>query len=271
MTIADNAGTTLRGRVADDGSVAALTTRQAGTNPRWVVYMRRDTTPSLAALAGTWRFMEWSRASLGTHVSRSAVGVATADASGGFHISTTTVNYDGDVDPVIVFPTTQQAAIEPDGSLAFHQPPAGAVYLRGSVSADGSLILLGGEFSNHELARVRVMVRETAGASQAALDGSYGMYGWYGFVLAGIGALWGAESLDGMGGGVWRNSTHTGPDVLDAAALALSYTVASDGTSFLGLDDGTTFMGALGGGGKWAFYGGATSPGSPTILFVLIR
>ena len=135
----------LQGRVSGDGSLAVVSSRPPADSAMGIL-MKRDPAPTPAKLAGTWTLMSYGRVSApGTVESRK--GDVTITAAGAYTVNTSTYMYnlDGQINPAPLFGVVEQVAVQPDGWVVNGLDVATAVFRRGALSADGNLILLGGD------------------------------------------------------------------------------------------------------------------------------
>lgn len=261
----------LEGRVADDGSLAILSSR-APSNPVMAILMRRAAAPAVADLAGQWTRLSWNRLvapaaamSSACDATISATGVLTLDGA------SFTYNQDGVIDPSPYFLFQEQLAVQPDGWLVNTIPPSADVVRRGAISDDGNLVLLGGDASGAYLAAVTIFVRRDQVATTAALTGDYLECN---FESSPFGYLsgWGPVGLDGVGGGTWSYAFDLEGAPFGPGPITVGYGVDPAGRVLL-TDTGTnvSWLGTIGPGGRYAFLSGGYVAGSNPLLMVLLR
>ena len=270
LSLTGLASVPLEGRVADDGSLALLSSR-GPANPATAILMRRAISPPVSDTAGLWTLLEWCRMPLPGRAQSSFTNV-TISGTGALNrdLTTHTYNLDGQINPFPAGFIFQQLVVEVDGWLTLRTlngPPEA----RGALSADRNLVLLGGDFTNPKLASIQVLVRRGQAATTSALKGEYFECNFESSILGYLSGS-GGVTLDGSGGGNWADSSHVEGIPFGPHPINVGYGVGPDGSCTLAdTGSGIAWAGSVGVGGRYAFLTGGYAVNSNPLFMALLR
>jgi hypothetical protein len=160
--------------------------------------------------------------------------------------------------------------MQPSGWLTASFAPAPS-HLRGAVSADRNLILLGGQLAGAKHASITVLVRKGQAASTAALAGDYFESNFESSFLGFLDG-WGTMNLDGAGGGTWSYSLNLEGTPFGPNPINVNYGVLVDGTwGLIDTASSVAWNGIVGGGGRYAFLTGGFTPNASPSFVALVR
>jgi hypothetical protein len=258
---------TLTGRVAADGSVAALTSTAAGADPCWMVLTRRRTDVTLADVVGEWWWMQWTHQPLnGTTKGYAAMGEAQILTDGRLVYRTWTYNDDGQIDPVPALFSASTVTF-PGGGAVLADADVN-VQWRGGLSADGNLLLLAvADGAGAAWASVAVLVRRGDAQDVSDLAGDHGVYGFQS-VGTPFACTFGTLSVPGTTGGSWTFAGNRDGTILASSVRPLDAFVWVSGEVRLDVATASPYRGGLAPDGRFgAVSGNFSAGGHPTTLF----
>ena len=267
-------GAPVAGRMSEDGVLGAATTATAGNEPALLLAVRRHPAPTLDDLVGEWFVCRFRRSpgALGGSSALCSTGAAQISPLSAFvETDDPDVNDDGVVNggpPPLAF--VQSVVLLPGGWIGIEGP--GSAF-RGSLSADGNVLLLGtvgsGLVGVPGDADVRVLIRRGLSIDTSEAVGTHAVAG---FARSGpaFASLAGTATFAGLSGGTTSlvgnvDGTATPPFFPD---LGLFMQVS--GRSFV--DFGALDVrGAAGPGGRWLVTVGGFTNGDEPGMFVFVR
>ena len=265
------AGVRLEGRVADDGSIAILSSR-APSSPAMCILARRSVSGDLAQLTGTWTLVSWRRL-ISPNVLESARGDAIINAAGDMTVNPTTYtfNVDGAIDPNAVFFGTEKFGFDTSSFFVVTFPPSTTVIRRGFLSADRNLIVLGGDTNAATLAAVTILVRKNLVSAASALLGTYHSCAFTANAGQYVNA-WGSGTFDGTSNCSWTAQGNRDGTSVPEVTLPLDYGVGPDGTTdFVHSGFAANWSGGVGSAGRFAILSGSYQPGDQPSLLLFLR
>jgi hypothetical protein len=267
MALTDHLGTPLVGRVNASGRFAALATRTAGSDPALVALCLQEPTPTLGLLAGEWTLVHFARTSATLGDTTAGYSRVTVDADGRIHQSDWTYNRDGEINPVPVAFIATRFALDGPGGVRMETDPVGAVIMRGGLSADHDLVLLGGVVSQ---ANAWALVRQHAAGGNADLSGTYTLSG---FDNPGTPyqSIWGEGTFDGVGAGTFTVNGNREGALVGPFAFTQVYGVSVASMVSTILTPANQFVGGLSFDHTYLVLGGGFAPGSGPAVHVLVR
>jgi len=264
LTVAGGFPSQLTGAVSSGGTYATASALSGGSDPGWFCAARRDTSPTLAEVVGSWHFVEWQRNNRAPDVSTSLTGRITVDAVGNISSSGVHYNQNGSIDPgMIVFLASRFEIGGPGGLQVF----SGATLVQeGGMSANGDVILLANRTSAY--ASVELLVREGLATSSASVQGAWRVSG-YASTLSGYLCAFGSATFDGVADGTWGANANLDGTPGWSAEAPIDYAVGGSGqASVLWPGVSQIFGGAAPG---FLLFGGPLTPARGPALHVLIR
>ena len=268
LAVTDKVRSTLRGRLSGDGSFAALSARTDGDSPTLMFLLRRDAEPTAAELAGTWHLVRIHRSPNPAFFGYGAVGKITVDGGGGISFTEYTFNRDGDIDPTSILQVPLELVPASDGTVHWRHAVTTDLRMRGGLSEDGDMVLLGPTEAWVGYAGVQILIRESQGAALADVQGTWGSAGYT--MLTSV-MMWGPWQLDGAGGGAYDPSVNTHMSVTNEPAFdLLGYSVGTDGGTDVTLPFGV-LRGAVDPARRCLVLGGTLTAGGPVWFQVLVR
>ena len=252
------------GKISADGSVAALASVSASTPPAILLMGRKAGTYSDASLSGLYHVCAFGydptvSSDLSYFGAMTFDGLGSAAGSLSLNVAALTSG------PFAISLTYSTA---PDGALTVAFSSDG---YKGQICAGGDLILLAGGTSTTEAPVVMVLVKGTAGASNALLSGAYGLVGlqadtspppeWTSITIPATSDGLAMITL-GAGGLVNEDSVITSAPVGGGPP----YAVGPDG--FLSVSSGT-YEGGVAPSGNFAVFAGQTGSGTPEFWFMV--
>lgn len=221
--------------------------------------------PGTDAFVGTYHYFGLVGAETPATLLVAQWGTVTADGMGSFTLSSTDNNLGAIVGPGS---DTFLYTIGADRSIGWRD--AGPDFLRGGISANGRLVVLGDSADGRQPA-MAVLLRREGTYSVASLNGDYHLAGWMHNVPSGENSShFGFATFNGAGAG-----TYVGPGNIEGTlpavgALAFSYTVAADGA--LQMDFTTwSWVGGVVAGGELVVVSGATDGGDFPVLQAFVK
>jgi len=190
----------LTGRVSSGGSYAAATAQDEEEDPGFFCAVRRNASPTLGDLVGTWRVVQWMRVTADPHVAQSLTAVWTVDGAANVAVSDIHFNRNGVIDPFSILLTPMLLMVGGDGALSVTS--SGGTQWEGGMSASGDVILLGNPVGSTRMASVLVLLKEGRLSGTAALQGSWACLGWEAW-MPGYACLRGTATFDATADGTW--------------------------------------------------------------------
>lgn len=253
------------GGITETGDLAMLAILSEGSTPTLRVFAKREGAHALASLSGTYRLCGFGATVAGVLTS-STWGTLTFDGAGG-GLTQVSQNQEGVIVGPINIPITYTVAPSGETSVTF----AGGVTLDGGLGAGGDVVLLGGGTGAGDNGFVYVLVRTSAGLSDADLDGDFVLNG----LLQEIGTnfyatIAGNLEADGMGAAEARGMRCHEGTLEWLPTENVTTTVAPTGEMSLTTGGGDLFVGGLAPDARFGVFAGPTNAGSdPGILFIL--
>ena len=274
--ITDGSGRRFHADIAADGSLIAATTRDMGTDPALLLILPRAEATSLAELAGDWMEMTWVRETdgSGAHDVIGDQALALEQSldvggelliGGGHEIRFEEYSF------LPAFATaTTHVGVMPGGILTWRRHFDDALTHLGNLSADGNVMLLGGEYSS-TLTGGTICVRRGLATRTADLTGTYRSCG-LGSSAIGHHVRWGTVDLDGANAGSGTHTHNIEGLVLGPATEPLHYVVDLEGRlTVKWSEDRVPFYGIVGPDGAYAILAGGFRDGEPAEIHVLVR
>jgi len=271
LTVLSGSGALLRGRVAADGSVAESTAREAGDAPAMLILVRSAGVVTAADLAGTWHLVHWFRSPNPSYTAFSGVGKLTIDPAG--HVTITQYSYNRDevIDPAPPTPAPMMVVPNADGGVLWQHAVTSAELLRGGLSPDRNVMLLGMTESGY--AGIQMLIRADLDVDESDLLGDHDG-GGVGLVLdppPGMACFWGPFDANGSGGARLGFDTNTHGELIENPTSPVGYSVDPDGGFHLWIAGPADLRGAALPGGRCAMVGGPMWSGAMPMFQLLVR
>lgn len=263
------AGRTLEGVASADEKLASAVSLTLGEDPGTMIFVRRDTTPAQADLTGAWVMFAWGRnPAVGGKAIASVAGV-NIGAAGAVTLSNYHYNLDGAIDPNPTVFVAEVLEVAPGGWLERRSQTQTEPYMRGGISVDHDIILLGRTGGSFLHAQIVILIRVDADATDALLDGTYGGAGFESAPTDAYTSYGGTIEMNGLGSGSWLDAVNLDGAVA-SATLPTVYTVHASGRVTFTFPTPVDAWGAVGEGGRFAVWSGFSTPGAlPTINFLI--
>ncbi len=254
----------LTGRISADGRVATLSPIAAGTTPAIIILGRKEGTYSNASLSGLYHIAMIAYSS-GVPEDQVYWGQFTLAGAAGTGSGSLTINADGSTGSSGALSMTYSVAADGSATVGLS-----GLSLSGTVVAGGDVVLLAGSTDALEPPFMAVLIKGSAGATNALLNGSYGFTGMrmqetpasVEWTSAHFNAtIIGATTIS-LGPGTTNEDGAVGPDSGGAA----DYTVSPDGT--LSVNSGS-LVGGVSPGGDFAVLAGDAAGGDMEFYFLV--
>lgn len=256
-------GGIIQGAFNADGSVGALATAVANSEPQMLLIVKQSGTFDATSLNGDYRYGYWRR-DMGTHIS--TMGIATFDGAGNWSATVEFTNTDGTVVNGGAESGTYAVAADGTVSLTFMGT---ANTLQGGLREDGEVAFLGGTTATGGFPAKMILIRSATTADAATFAGDYYVTGFSRLNGGGYSSIVGLINADGAGNVSFGFTTN----VNGAAAVTdgTSGTSTTNPNGTLLFDVGTEMLGGISENGELAFLGGAVTDTSNPLLLFLIR
>lgn len=264
LTVAGGFPSQLLGAVSSGGTYATAPALSAGQDPGWFCAARRDTSPSIAEVVGSWRFVEWVRTGPTPDDAASIFGRVTVDGAGNVSHSEVHYNEDGAIDPVAIAFVSSHFEIGGPGGL--RMIALGLPRMDGGMSTNGDVVLLGARGAGS--AGVRIMVREDRVTGAGGVQGTWGLTG-FAAARPGYACMRGEATFDGVADGTWSANANLDGTPGVGAVIGTDYVVGSQGQLGVLWPGSAAYHGGAVPG--FAVLGGPLTPARDPCLYTLIR
>lgn len=259
ISLEGSSGAFALGGISRDARVGVLGTRLDDERPQILAVARRGSGFSEASLSGGFHVVSWDFD--GAKVHRGLAGMLNA-AGGNATLEYDTVNENGMQE--LGFDDAVAYAVNANGSFTWNA--AATPDFTGQLVASGEFgIAHATSMGPAHLA----LIRETAGASEATLDGEYFLVGFrYNSAGTGYTSETGRLYPNGAGGGSWSLTFNDSGMITGQGGPLTQYTVQGNGELSVTFD-GIEAEGGVSADGRFAILGGGGS--GPPYFAILVR